>query len=402
MNIKNKGFTLVELLGVIIILSLIMLLVFPKIVNSIKNSSKNTDKLEEELIYNAAKLYINKYKDNYPKNDGNVYCIAVKDLVDENYLTGPVTFSDGEDISDLKTIEVSYSGGFEYVLKDNSECVEKTNVLNPQGTYLMQVEGALSDYESTFLKGTLKRNQVETVTITNTKTPSSDAINSWDVSEAKDGSVIAWYTDTNSNNLYEVYIGGEGGVKANPNSSYLFASLNNATTIDVTYLDTSEVTNMTRMFAVFTSGSVTQGQTKLTNIIGTENLNTSHVTIMSEMFRCTDLVSLDISNFNTSQVVDMSSMFSGCVSLTEIIFPNKFNTSNVTTMSNMFYCCSKLENFEILNTFDTSNVTSMSNMFYRCYKLASLDVSNWNTGKVTNMQAMFGQSGIKEIVGIEN
>ena len=123
MSKKNKGFTLVELLAVIILLSLLMLLVFPKIVNTIKNSSKDTDKLSEQLIYNATKLYVEKYKNNYPKNDGNVYCVAVKDLVDEKYLTGPVTFSDGEDISNTKTVEVSYTGVFEYSLKDNTECV---------------------------------------------------------------------------------------------------------------------------------------------------------------------------------------------------------------------------------------------------------------------------------------
>ena len=42
---KNKGFTLVELLGVVIILSILVTLVFPSVVNFIKNSNSKKEKL---------------------------------------------------------------------------------------------------------------------------------------------------------------------------------------------------------------------------------------------------------------------------------------------------------------------------------------------------------------------
>ena len=52
---NKKGFTLVELLGVIIILSLLIVLVFPKIVNSVKNSTKDTD---DTIKKTHCKLYL--------------------------------------------------------------------------------------------------------------------------------------------------------------------------------------------------------------------------------------------------------------------------------------------------------------------------------------------------------
>ena len=47
-GLKNKAFTLIELLGVIIILALLMIIVFPSIINSVKNSSNKA--LGFELI----------------------------------------------------------------------------------------------------------------------------------------------------------------------------------------------------------------------------------------------------------------------------------------------------------------------------------------------------------------
>ena len=69
---------------------------------------------------------------------------------------------------------------------------------------------------------------------------------------------------------------------------------------------------------------------------------------------------------------------------------SNFNTSNVTNMQAMFL----FSNSTILDIsgFDTSKVTDMSNMF-RGVKATTLDVSKFNTNNVTNMSDMF--SGAK-------
>ena len=65
------------------------------------------------------------------------------------------------------------------------------------------------------------------------------------------------------------------------------------------------------------------------------NLDTSNVTNMYAMFyHCNSLTLLDLSNFNTSKVTSMGSMFDGCSSLTSLDL-SSFNTRNVTSYSNM-------------------------------------------------------------------
>ena len=116
--------------------------------------------------------------------------------------------------------------------------------------------------------------------------------------------------------------------------------------------------------------------------------DTSNVTNMGSMFAyCSNLTSLDVSNFDTSNVTDMMSMFQGCSSLTSLDLRN-FNTSKVTNMMFMFNYCSSLTSLD-LSGFNTSNVTDMDNMFSECIGLASLDLSKWDTSNVDNMNHMF-------------
>ena len=135
----------------------------------------------------------------------------------------------------------------------------------------------------------------------------------------------------------------------------------------------------------------------LTTIEGLENLNTSAVTDMSDMFYgCYSLTSLNLSNFNTSKVTDMNSMLSGCSSLTELNVSN-FNTSKVTNMGSMFSGCSSLTELNVSN-FNTSKVTNMGYMFSGCSSLTELNLSNFNTSKVTYMRYMFfGCSGLTSL-----
>ena len=128
--------------------------------------------------------------------------------------------------------------------------------------------------------------------------------------------------------------------------------------------------------------------TSLHKIEGIENLNTSSVTDMSNMFYgCELLTSLDLSGFNTSSVTDMGGMFCLCKSLKSLDLRN-FDTSNVTDMCNMFYGCGQLTSLD-LSSFNTSSVTDMSYMFYQCYSLTSLNVSSFNTSNVKKMFGMF-------------
>lgn len=67
---------------------------------------------------------------------------------------------------------------------------------------------------------------------------------------------------------------------------------------------------------------------------------------------------------------------------------NNFNTSDVTNMEGVFYFCQKLESIDVSN-FNTQKVTNMKRMFANCNVLNVIDVSNFDTPKVTSMQEMF-------------
>ena len=143
------------------------------------------------------------------------------------------------------------------------------------------------------------------------------------------------------------------------------------------------------------------GMENLVSITGLSYLNTSEVTnMMSMFFNCNKLTSLDLSNFNTAKVTNMSYMFQKCTGLTSLNV-SSFNTSNVTTMSYMFEYCSGLTSLD-LGSFNTSNVTSMGYMFRYCSGLTSLDLSSFNTAKVAYMQGMFQVSSKLKTIYVGN
>ena len=67
---------------------------------------------------------------------------------------------------------------------------------------------------------------------------------------------------------------------------------------------------------------------------------------------------------------------------------SSFDTSKVTNMSYMFHEMSSLTSLNLSN-FDTSKVTDMNHMFRGISSLTSLNLSNFDTSKVTNMNSMF-------------
>ena len=121
----------------------------------------------------------------------------------------------------------------------------------------------------------ISRGKIETLSIeTSCKVP-EEVLGSMDLSEKQNGSVIAWYTDTDNNGRYEMTIGQDGGVVANPNSSYLFCDLDVVTGLDNLY--TTGVTDMSNMFRNYSL----KGQDLLD--LG-DNFDTSSVKKMNGMF----------------------------------------------------------------------------------------------------------------------
>ena len=202
-----------------------------------------------------------------------------------------------------------------------------------------------------------------------------------DVSKNNDNTIKMWYNEADANGNYDITIGSNNTIYANPSSFELFSNLTNVTSIDLSNMDTSGMTNMSNMFS---------DNTSLTNITFGDNFNTANVINMSGMFKnCTILKTIDLSSFDTSNATIMASMFMNCQGLQNLDLKS-FNTSNVTNMLYMFYNCSSLTSLD-LSSFNTSNVERMDAMFYNCSSLTSLDLSNFDTSKITDMTYMFNR-----------
>lgn len=135
-------------------------------------------------------------------------------------------------------------------------------------------------------------------------------------------------------------------------TAYWFAGFINARTIDVSWIDTSRVTDMTGMF-----------------------------------LSCSSVTSLNVASFNTSNVTNMTQVFAQCSSLRTLEAP-KWNTSKVTTIYGIFGRCTALKSVNIAD-WDMSKVTRMDSIFLQCENLTSLDLSKWNTSNVTSFQTAF-------------
>ena len=85
----------------------------------------------------------------------------------------------------------------------------------------------------------------------------------------------------------------------------------------------------------------------------------------------------------------------------ESINLTNFDTSLVTNMNGMFTGCSSLESLDLTN-FDTSNVMDMSGMFTYDAKISVLDLSSFDTSSVTKMKSMLAEMTSLKTVYVSN
>ena len=174
--------------------------------------------------------------------------------------------------------------------------------------------------------------------------------------------------------------------------------------------NTNNVQNFSEMFA---------NDNNLQIIDGIGEWNVSNATDMTNMFSGdTALTNLDLSNWEPSKVTNMAAMFKGCSGLKSITLNWGTNTQNVQNFSEMFANDNNLQTIDGIGEWSVSNATDISHMFacinldsnpstnYKynfaqpqyCGSLTSLDLSNWGTGKVTNMEAVFwGQKSLTTV-----
>ena len=306
----------------------------------------------------------------------------------------------------------SFSFKVDYLQKSSSAIPRPTlpMIQATQYTYDNQFDEYYCDDTRAFRSDTY-RNKIKTITLGEEINPPENIVDSWDIGVQQNGNVMAYLTvNEDDNTMYDLTIQGDGGLYANPDSSYLFGYLNGVDVINnIDVLNVSKVTNMSNMF-----NSTGHNSTVFTLDLG-DNFDTSKVTNMAGMFNSTGYNStaftLDLGDeFDTSKITNMNKMFKS-TGFSSLVFSldlgDKFDTSKVTDMKEMFEYAgykSTVFTLNLGNKFDTSNVTTMvddryanSGMFARTgysSTVFTLDLGDkFDTSKVTSMQGMFCEAG---------
>lgn len=112
----KRGFTLVELLGVIVILGIIAVIAFPSIINQITDARNNIEENTNTLIFDAAESYFEDYANLDSTSSGKYYCVTLETLVDEGLLNEPIKNAQtGKKYDVTKTsVRLKYAGKHQF------------------------------------------------------------------------------------------------------------------------------------------------------------------------------------------------------------------------------------------------------------------------------------------------
>ena len=114
---------------------------------------------------------------------------------------------------------------------------------------------------------------------------------------------------------------------------------------------------------------------------------------------CTSLISVDLSNL-TKSITYINYLFYNCKSLTSINLTN-FDTSKIQEMQYIFFSCSSLKSIN-LSSFKTPELLNTKNMFQNCILLTSIDISNFDLKKITELSNMFNNCRALKMIKFPN
>jgi type II secretory pathway pseudopilin PulG len=116
---NKKGFTLAELLGVIIILGTIAIIAFPPIINQIRKARKTID----ETFLNTIKIASEQYLMERNLTKVGNYCISLNVLVLDKKLETPIINSSGEEISSGYIFYIDYNSGESQLVENDEDLI---------------------------------------------------------------------------------------------------------------------------------------------------------------------------------------------------------------------------------------------------------------------------------------
>lgn len=233
---------------------------------------------------------------------------------------------------------------------------------------------------------------------------------------------VSYYSQNSNSNLINLTYINLSGIKLGGTASGILAEASKLTTIEgLDSVDTSECWNLSKFFYKCTSltsidlsswdvGNVTNCQQMFGNCTSLASINLSgwnigkNVSLNSDGSRRSvslvkmfenigrSLTNLNISNWTCSDTCSLycDYMFSGVTNLSSLDF-STWKNCYIYKSVGMFNGMTNLQNILGLNNLNMSICESSYGLFQNCTSLTTLDLSGWNTSKVTNMSMMFNK-----------
>ena len=210
-------------------------------------------KLEITSIANELKNESFKYtllKDNKVVKTGNL-----KDAVSGNTLILNTSSLDKGSTSSPKISTFKLYFWIDGNIENNFNMMNKSLVskidVGVETNVITNTESNISS-TSKFLNTEVPRQNITTLKVVdNLDIPEGATV--VDVSKNNDNTIKMWYNEADANGNYDITIGSNNTIYANPSSFELFSNLTNVTSIDLSNMDTSGMTNMSNMFSDNTS-----------------------------------------------------------------------------------------------------------------------------------------------------
>lgn len=232
-------------------------------------------------------------------------------------------------------------------------------------------------------------------------------VESWDASEAQDGSITCYVVGTN----LIIAGNGNGKIAMNENSYGLFSpDLTNYGILPIATTTFKNVTKISGLDLFYTANVkimsfLFSGMYKL-NSVDASSWDVSNVEDLRGAFGYSDLKEVNISNWKTPKVLMLDSLFNNIgyivdknyTGIENIIGLSDWEVPNsVTSLPAVFYNCKNITSLD-LTKWNVENVETFSGTFHGMENLTNLNISNWNNKNGANLNGMF--SGCKSLTTI--
>jgi len=119
---NKKGFTLVELLGVLVVLSVILMIAYPLITSYVRQTKEKAYEVQMELILTSLRDYANDHREWLPQNDGDYITLTLGQLKSVGIIKDSVINPlDGKEIEDSMEFKITKNDTrYQYEIIENT------------------------------------------------------------------------------------------------------------------------------------------------------------------------------------------------------------------------------------------------------------------------------------------